>query len=105
MMDPTRVVGPRRHQERGVVKAGGRRIVGLGVRPVLDLDQRYAAGAEPRLAVAALLHRQPQQIAIVGGEPLEVARDQADDAIAQRRAAGEGGRGGWIGRIHSVYIG
>ena len=55
--DPARVVLPRRHQERGVIEARGRRIVGQRVRPVLDLEQRHPAGAEPGDLVGALQSR------------------------------------------------
>ena len=42
------MVLPRRHQECGVVEAGGALVVGLGVWPVLDLEQRHAVDAELR---------------------------------------------------------
>ena len=54
VQDPARMVLPRRHQEGGVIEAGRRRIVRLGVGPVLDFDQRHAAGAEPGDAAGAL---------------------------------------------------
>ena len=53
MHDPAGVVLPRRHQERGVVEPGLRRIVGLGLWPMFDLDQRRAADAETREACCA----------------------------------------------------
>ena len=49
---------------------------------------------------AALHHREPEQIAIVIRQAIEVARDQTNRADMQRRAAGKGGRGGGIGCVH-----
>ena len=48
VQDPAREVGARRHQERGVIEAGGARVVGLGIGPMLELEQGHAAGAERR---------------------------------------------------------
>ena len=72
---------------------------------MLDLDQRHAADAEASQRAAALEHREPEQIAVVVRQAIEIARDQADGADVERRAAGKGGRGGGIGCVHGTYIG
>src|SRR6266511_5771123 len=87
------------------VSAGGAVVVGLGVRPVLDLDERNAAGAERGALRAAIEHREPEHVAVIIGEPVEVAYLEADRADMQRGAARESGGGGGVGGVHRPYIG
>ena len=88
-----------------MVEARRRRIVGLGVRPVLDFEQRHAAGAEPDEAVAALDDRKSEQALVVAGEKVEIAHDEPDRADMQRGAARKGRRRRWVRGVHGRYIG
>src|SRR5262249_54547536 len=80
-------------------------VVGLGVGPMLDVEDRDAAGAEPRSTVGALDHIEPEHVAVIARKLVEVARDQPDAADMQRRAARKGGYGGGIRCVHERYIG
>ena len=56
MQDPAREVGARRHQEGGVIEAGAAGVVGLGVGPVLEMNEGHAARTERRTILAAIEH-------------------------------------------------
>jgi diguanylate cyclase (GGDEF)-like protein len=105
VQDPACEVCARRHQEGGVIEARGALVVGLGVRPVLDLDQRDAAGAEPREAQGVLLNVEAQQILVVARKQIEIAGHEGDRADVQRRAVREGGVGRRVLCVHGAYIG
>src|SRR5262249_16890400 len=102
--DPTGEVAARRHQEGGVIEPRAAGVVGLGVGPMLEVNELHAAGAERGGVVAAIDDREPEHVAIEGGDPVEVAHRKADRADMERRAAGEGRGGGRVWGIHDGYI-
>ena len=50
------------------------------------------------------MHGKPEQVAVIVGQQVEIARDQADRADMQRRAAGEGRRGRGIWCVHRPIL-
>ncbi len=102
---PAREIGARRQQKCGVIEAGGAVVVGLGARRVLELHDRHPAGAQRGARLAVLQHAETDGVAVVSGEPVEVAHLERDRADVQRRAAGEGRRGGGIGCVHGARPG
>src|SRR6266700_4113683 len=104
VQDPAREIATRRHQERGVIESRVARVVGLGLGPVLEVNEPHAAGAERAGVLGAIEDREPEHVAIEGGDPVEVAYPQAHRADMKRRAPGEGGGGGRVWCIHRRAI-
>src|SRR5262249_51963053 len=104
VQDPTGEVAARRHQEGGVIEPRAAGVVGLGVGPMLEVNEPHAAGAERGGVVTAIKDRDPEHVAIKAGEAVEVGHLKADRADMKRRAAGEGRDGGRIWGIHKGYI-
>ena len=72
---------------------------------MLEMDERDPAGTERGALPAAIEHGEPEYVAVIVGEPVEVAHLEADGADMERGAAREGRGGGGIGGVHAPYIG
>src|SRR3984893_4891397 len=104
VQDPAREIATRRHQERGVIESRAARVVGLGLGLVLEVNEPHAAGAERAGVLGAIEDREPEHVAVEAGHPVEVAHLETDRPDMERRATGEGGRGGRVWGIHPGYI-
>jgi hypothetical protein len=102
VLDPARQVGTRRHQKGRVVQPRLARIVGLGVGPMIELHQHDVADAELCRVGTARELGEPEEIAIVARNPVEIAHVQRHRTDVQRRAAGKGGNCRGILRVHAV---
>ena len=106
LQHPPRQIGARRHQEGGVVEPGSAVVV-RHVRRVVPRVRERPPRRPPtaRRRSGALDHRQTEDIAIKGGDAIEIAHGEADRADMDRCAAGEGRNGRRIGGVHGCYIG
>jgi hypothetical protein len=87
---PARQILARRHQERGVIEPC--RVARLAHRALapLQMEQRHAARAEQRAHHRARHDGQPDRVAIVIGDLVEVSHPQVHHADPHRRPVGEG---------------
>ena len=104
MQNPACQIRARRHQERGVIKAGFARIVWQGIRSVDQLQQGDAADAEYRNLPSVFLHGQTKHVAVVGGDAIEIADHHGDGTDVDRRAARGGGDCRRVGCVHGATI-
>src|SRR5262249_37300992 len=102
MQHPTRKVGARGHQKRGVVKPRRLLIVRLGGGILLKLQQCSAASAQSGHFAVFTQNSQSDRICIVGDETLQIAHLHPNRTDVQRSLAREGWNGRWIGSVHGT---
>src|SRR5262249_25391191 len=79
-------------------------VVWLGVGRVLEVNEPHAAGAERAGVLGLVEDREPEHVAVEGGDPVEVAHLEPDRPDMERSATGKGGRGGRIWGVHKRAI-
>ncbi len=87
-----------------MIEARLARVVGFGVGPMLEMNERHPARTERSAVIGAIDDGEPEHIAVEVGEPVEIADLEADRADMERGATGEGRDGRRVRGVHGSYI-